>query len=72
MPSTEYIGTVNTEGGHYYIGPGSLNGLIEEAKEDIETGTGEFSVSSIYILECSDEYPCGNADKDPVWMWNKG
>ena len=66
----EYIATVYTKTGHYYLGPDEdLKGIIDEAKEDIILGVGEFRVEQVYINPFDPETSMPDNDSDPRWMW---
>ena len=65
MKTNNYIALVETEDGHYYIGPDAdLKAVIASAKVDFSEDT---SIIAVYVEDCIDSMP-HNVGADPYWM----
>ena len=68
----EYIATIYTVGGYYYLGPDSdVSVLVFQAKEAIEDGTGEYLVEQVYVHPANEDCNMPDCDQDPVWGYSR-
>lgn len=67
METADYIATLYTDTGHFYIGPDSYVNVLKLVQQDIAADT---RILQVYIYEF-DPVTSMPAEIDPEWMWSR-